>query len=53
MLAIELIKIVLGVGAYVLAAVGIVGLIVEKGDSGPANAALIGTAICLILMFNI
>jgi len=52
MLAIELLKILLGVGAYLLGLVGIIWLFVEQ-DSNIPNSLLILAAISLLIIFHI
>ena len=53
MSAVALIRILLGVGAYVLGAFGIMGLFTEKGKSSLPNSFLMLAAIALMIMFNI
>ncbi len=53
MSAIELLKILLGVGAYVLGIFGIIGLFAEKGKGSLPNSFLILGTIALIIMFHI
>ena len=52
MLAIELIKILLGIGAYILAMAGFGYIYIEKKYS-VANTFFMLTAIALIIMFHI
>jgi len=52
MLAIELVKILLGVGAYLLGLVGIIWLFLDQ-DSNLPNSLLILAAISLLTMFHI
>ena len=53
MSAIELVKILLGVGAYILGIIGIIGLFVDERESNLPISFLILTAIALIIMFHI
>ena len=52
MLAIELIRISLGIVAYIFGIVGIIGLFVDKDENLP-YAFLMFTIIALIVMFHI
>ena len=52
MLAIELVRVLLGLGAYILGLIAIIGLF-AKSSNIPTNTLLILATIALVIMFNI
>jgi len=52
MSAIELVRILLGAGAYIFGIIGIIGLFLDKDENLP-YAFLMLTTIALIVMFHI